>query len=67
MEEMRLQKYLAMCNAASRRGAEKLITDGRVCVNGKVVTELGTKVSDGDEVTLDGACVRTEHNICNVK
>lgn len=61
MEEMRLQKYLAMCNAASRRGAEKLITDGRVCVNGKVVTELGTKVSDGDEITLDGACVRTEH------
>ena len=53
MEEMRLQKYLAMCNAASRRGAEKLITDGRVCVNGKVVTELGTKVLDGDEVAVD--------------
>lgn len=61
MEEMRLQKYLAMCSAASRRGAEKIIEEGRVCVNGNVVTELGTKVSDGDFVTLDGKEVCLEH------
>ena len=48
--EMRLQKYLAMANVASRRASEKIITDGRVKVNGKTVTELGTKVTDGDEV-----------------
>ena len=51
--EMRLQKYLAMANVASRRASEKIITDGRVKVNGKTVTELGTKVTDGDEVEVD--------------
>lgn len=39
----------------SRREAESWITDGRVAVNGKVVTELGTKITPGtDEVALDG-------------
>ncbi len=56
-EKMRLQKYLALCGVASRRGAEKLITDGRVSVNGAVVTELGTKVSPGDKVGVDGKIV----------
>lgn len=41
----RLNKYLASCGVASRRGADKLITDGAVKVNGKVVTELGTLVN----------------------
>ncbi len=54
MEEMRLQKYLALCSVASRRGAEQMILDGRVSVNGNVVTELGSKVSDGDRVSVDG-------------
>ncbi len=58
MEEIRLQKYLAMCSVASRRSAEKMITDGRVSVNGVVVTELGTKVTDGDNVCVDGKKVR---------
>ena len=40
----RLQKFLARTGIASRRGAEKLITDGKIRVNGVVVTELGTKV-----------------------
>lgn len=53
-EKMRLQKYLALCGIASRRSAEVLITDGRVKVNGQVVTELGTKVSKKDKVTFDG-------------
>ncbi len=55
--EMRLQKYMAQCNIASRRAAEKLILDGRVKVNGKVVTELGTKVSTADIVEFDGQIV----------
>ena len=41
---MRLQKFLARAGVASRRGSEDLMTAGRVTVNGKVTTELGSKV-----------------------
>ncbi len=61
MEEMRLQKFLALCSVASRRAAEAMIADGRVKVNGNVVKELGTKVSDGDKVTVDGKPVRLDN------
>ena len=44
MEEIRLQKYLADCGIASRRKSEELIKQGQVKVNGKTITELGTKV-----------------------
>jgi len=54
----RLQKYLARAGIASRRGAERLILDGRVAVNGKSVTILGTKIDpDQDEVTVDGKTI----------
>lgn len=43
-EKIRLQKYLADAGIASRRKAEELILKGKVQVNGKIVTELGTKV-----------------------
>lgn len=46
MEE-RLQKYMARCGVASRRKCEELILEGKVKVDGKIVTELGTKVSEG--------------------
>lgn len=49
----RLQKYLARAGIASRRKAEELITAGRVRVNGQVAI-LGSKVTEGDEVLLDG-------------
>lgn len=53
--EVRLQKLIAGTGLASRRKAEALITAGRVMVNGKVVTELGTKVDpDRDHVKVDG-------------
>ena len=45
MEEVRLQKYLADCGIASRRKCEEYIKQGKVQVNGKVVTELGTKIN----------------------
>ena len=45
MEEMRLQKFLAMAGVASRRKCEELIEQGLVKVNNQVVTELGTKVN----------------------
>ena len=58
---MRLQKFLASCGAASRRSAEKMITEGRITVNGVTVTELGTQVDElTDTVTVDGAVVHPE-------
>jgi 23S rRNA pseudouridine2605 synthase len=52
---VRLQKLIAGTGLASRRKAEALISAGRVTVNGKVVTELGTKVDPGcDHVKVDG-------------
>ena len=52
---MRLNKFLASCGAASRRGADELIASGRVRVNSIIVTELGKMVeTDNDTVTLDG-------------
>ena len=53
--KVRLNKFLASCGAASRRGADELISSGRVRVNSIVVTELGKMVeTDNDTVTLDG-------------
>ncbi len=49
----RLQKYLSSCGIASRRKSEELILAGKVKVNGVVVRELGTKVSDKDEVEVE--------------
>jgi 23S rRNA pseudouridine2605 synthase len=51
----RLQKILAAAGVASRRKAEELITAGRVTINGKIVTELGTKADPSkDTITVDG-------------
>lgn len=50
----RLQKVIAQSNVASRRQAEQLIIEGRVKVNGEVVTELGTKVNRNDKILVDG-------------
>ena len=65
MEEIRLQKYLANNGIASRRKCEELIIQGRVKVNGKVVTELGTKINpDKDIIEYNGKTIRntnTEH------
>lgn len=61
MEEIRLQKFLALSGVASRRAGEKLIEDGRVSVNGTAVTELGTKVTEEDIVCVDGERIRPEN------
>ena len=54
---MRINKYIAACGVVSRRKADELIAQGRVAVNGSVVTELGTEVSDADEVAVDGKII----------
>ena len=57
---MRLQKYLALCGVASRRSAEKMIADGRVTVDGSVITEMGVQVEIGQDIRLDGKLVTPE-------
>ena len=54
IDEIRLQVYLARCGVASRRASENLILNGRVSVDGKIITELGTKVSGKEKICLDG-------------
>ena len=62
---MRLQRFLARAGVASRRGSENLMTAGRVTVNGKVASELGTKVDvDCDVIAVDGHVVKlAEHPV----
>lgn len=61
MEKIRLQKYMADCGVASRRKCEKYILQGKVKVNGKVITELGTKIiSSKDEVEFEGQKIKNE-------
>jgi 23S rRNA pseudouridine2605 synthase len=55
----RLNRYLASAGLGSRRAVERLIADGRVTVNGGP-GELGTRVSDADDVRVDGRPVRAE-------
>ncbi|HJS75125.1 MAG TPA: S4 domain-containing protein, partial [Vicinamibacteria bacterium] len=56
----RLQKILANAGIASRRAAEKLIEEGRVEVDGRVVKELGTSADpDTQEIRVDGTRVRS--------
>lgn len=59
--EIRLQKALAHAGVASRRACEVLIASGRVRVNGKVCTELGTRINpQNDEVRVDGVVVQLD-------
>ena len=60
MSEERLQKYLANAGIASRRKCEELILKGKIEVNGKAVTELGTKVNSNDVVRYNGKVVTPE-------
>ncbi len=58
MEEMRLNKFLAHCGVASRRGADTIIMQGHVTVNDTVVQEMGYKVKEGDVVKLKGQPIK---------
>ena len=58
---MRIQKYLAQAGIASRRKAEQLILQGKVKINNKVVTELGTKVDEiKDKVEFEGKVIKLQ-------
>ena len=58
----RLQKVIANSGFISRRKAEELIKEGKVKVNGKVIKELGTKVSYDDSIIIDGVLLKKEEN-----
>lgn len=63
-EGIRLQKVLSQAGIASRRAAEKMIIDGRVEVDGQVVTELGTRVDpDASVIRVDGARVMLDDSL----
>jgi 23S rRNA pseudouridine2605 synthase len=57
---MRLQKYLAGCGVASRRTCEEYILQGKVMVNGTVIRELGTKVTEEDVIVYDNQIISLE-------
>lgn len=61
-ELTRLNKFLSHNSNYSRREADKLIEEGRVRINGKVVTDLATKVSSKDEVHIGKKVIRVEKN-----
>lgn len=59
----RLQKVMAQAGVASRRKAEEMIAQGRVCVNGEPVTEMGYKVKKGDNIEVDGRPIEKENKV----
>lgn len=60
---LRLNKYISNTGQCSRREADNRIADGRVTVNGKVVTEVGTKVNLKDKVCMDGELLHPEAKV----
>lgn len=61
---VRLQKFLAEAGVASRRASEQVIREGRVSVNGRTVTELGTKIDPAhDKVSVDGRSLKPKRKL----
>ena len=64
MEQLeRLQKVMAASGVASRRKSEELIMAGAVKVNGKIIKELGTKVSMKDKIEVNGVPIHKENHV----
>lgn len=61
MITLRLNKYISDSGKASRRGADKLISEGRVTINGKVA-KIGDQVKPGDDVRVSGDPIRVARN-----
>ncbi|MGQ1946899.1 pseudouridine synthase [Geofilum sp. OHC36d9] len=62
-DTIRLNRYISNSGVCSRRDADKLIAEGRVTVNGKVVTELGTKVKLKDDIHFNGKRLNPEAKV----
>ena len=59
---MRINKYLAECNISSRRKVEEFIKNGKIMVNGNVVTDLSTQINESDVVKFNGVVVKPTLN-----
>lgn len=55
---MRINKYLALAGVASRRKSDELVINGKVKINGKLITELGYDVKNKDVVEVDGKPIK---------
>src|SRR5690606_31654840 len=60
---MRLNRYIANAGVCSRREADTLILSGAVAVNGVVITELGSRVNEGDKVTVGKESIKHEQKV----
>ena len=60
---MRLNRFLAGAGLGSRRNVEEIIKEGRVRINGQVITELATQVGPEDTVKVGSRVVRTQHTV----
>ena len=60
---MRLNRFLALAGISSRRGAEEYIRNGRVTINGELITDLAKRVSPSDQVRVDGRAVQRKEFI----
>ena len=62
-ESVRLNKFIASSGICSRREADDLITAGLITVNGKTITQLGTRVNQEDDVRFNGNRIRNERKV----
>ncbi|QIA07091.1 pseudouridine synthase [Draconibacterium halophilum] len=60
---MRLNRFIANAGVCSRREADTFIAAGAVTINGKIITEMGTRVLPGDEVRFDGRKLEAERKV----
>jgi len=63
---MRLNRFLASAGLGSRRSVEELITTGQVRINGHVITDLATKVAEGDAVKVGARLLKTQQTLTAV-
>jgi len=62
-KKTRINKFIAQSGVASRRGADELISDKKVKVNGKIITEPGMLVDEKDEIIVNGQKIEQQKNL----
>lgn len=62
-EQMPLNKYIAHCGISARREAAELVKEGKVTVNGKVISEPGFKVTGSEEIKVSGKKIHLQRNL----
>jgi len=68
LDKVRLNKYIAQTGVCSRREADQLISAGLISVNGKIVSEVGSKVDPTDNIKYNGKLLeRRKTRICIIK